>query len=103
MLIRGHAWIAQRSEQDGVKLVAQHFDSAGRQTDALAKVFVGSPVEFDEFDVAFGRPAGGPQHLHGFGRDLFADAVSRNDRDTSRGTTTTQGRLRHASSSERLR
>src|SRR5208337_1746095 len=44
VLVGRDARIAQSAEQDGVELVAQHFDGAFGEGDVFAEVFLGAPV-----------------------------------------------------------
>src|SRR6266850_3556629 len=90
MLIRGNAWITQGSKQDGVKLVAQHFDGADWEAYALPQKLVRAPVEFDEFHAPLGWRGDRPQHLHRLRRDLFADAVAGNHSDARSGAAISQ-------------
>src|ERR1700674_3037802 len=76
MLIRRDARITERAKENGIKFIAQHFDSARRQAYSLAKILICAPVKPHKFQ----RPLSGRrhrlQHLHGLRRDLRPDAVA---------------------------
>ena len=91
MLIGRHARVAQRAEEDGVKLIAQHLDRTRRQRYAFAKVFVRAPVELDKFNGPSGWSGGRPEHLHGLRSNFRPDAVAGNYRDAGCRTAISQG------------
>lgn len=86
MLIGGDARIAESAEEDGVEFVLEHFDGTFRERDFFAEIFVGGPVEFDEFDAAVMFRGGGLDGSNADGSDFFADAVAGNDGDAGVGT-----------------
>ena len=96
MLVRGNARIAKRTKENGVKFIAQHFDSAGRQRDAFAQILVGAPIKFDEFERPIGGGCDGLQDFDGLWGHFGADAVPGNDRDARFRTATSHGNARQA-------
>src|SRR5437879_1529661 len=90
MLVRGHAGIAQCTEEDGVKLIAEHFDGARRQGNAFAKILVRTPVECDEFHRPPAGYSHGFQYFDGLRRYLRPDAVAGDYGDAGRGTVISQ-------------
>ncbi len=95
VLVGGDAGITQGAKEDGVELVAKHGDGALREGDFFVEVFVGAPVEFDEFDWTIALGGGGANDLDGFGSDFHTDAVARDDGDASFGTAGAQGNVGH--------
>src|ERR1700722_4266871 len=86
VLIARHTRIAERSKQNRVEFITQHFHCAVRQADAIAKIFIRAPIKLHKFD---GAARGGGHRLQNFQRlrrDFFAYAVAWNDVD-SRGAT----------------
>src|SRR5260370_26608093 len=96
MLIRGNARITKRAKEDGVKFIAQHFDSAMRQRDAFAQILLGAPIKFDEFERPIGGGRDSLQHFDGLGHYFDADAVPGHDRDAGFRTATSHGNARQA-------
>ena len=43
--IRGHARVAESTQQDGVKIAFQHSEAFGRDGDTVSQVAIGAPVE----------------------------------------------------------
>ncbi len=86
VLIGGHAGIAEGAEENGVELIAHHFNGARRKGDVFAEIFVGAPVELDELDGAVALGSRGIDALDGDGRDFLADAIAGNDGDARAGT-----------------
>ncbi len=84
MLIRRHAGIAERAEENGVKFVAEHFDSAGREGHTFAQILVRAPIKLDKFQAPLGRRGHGFQYLDGLRRNLRPDAVAGNHGDSGR-------------------
>ena len=95
VLVGGDAGIAERAEEDGVELVAQHFDGAFGEGDVFAEEFVGAPVEFDELDGAVALGGGGLDDFDGYGGDFLADAVAGDDGDAGFGTAVAKGDVGH--------
>ena len=85
MLVGGDTGIAESAEEDGVEFVAEEFDGAFGEGDFLAEIFVGAPIELDEFERAIAFGGGGLDELNGDGSDFFADAVTRDDGDAGFG------------------
>jgi len=90
VLIGGHARIAQRTEKDGVEFALEHFDRALGKRDFFAEVFIGGPVEFDEFDEAMVLCDGGFDGGDADGSDFLADTVAGDDGDAGVGTAGTE-------------
>ena len=95
VLIGGDTGIAEGAEEDGVEIVAKHFDGAGRKSDIFAEEFVGAPVEVDELDGAIVLGRGGLNGFDGDGRDFFADAVAGDYGDAGVGTAVAEGDVGH--------
>ena len=91
VLIRGHARVAEGAKEDGVEFLPEHLDGAGRERHAVAKIFVGAPIEFDKLDGPLER---GAEHFDSFGDDFFADAVAGNDGNARGRAATAQRKLR---------
>ena len=102
MLVGGDAGIAEGAEEDGVKIVAEHFDGAGGEGDVFTEEFIGAPVEVDELDeaIAFGR--GGLDGFDGDWSDFLAYAVTGDDGDAGVGTAVAAGNVGHDCDSDRL-
>src|SRR6266852_4667171 len=90
MLIRRHAGIAKRAEKDGIEFVAEHFDGARGQRNALAQVLVRAPIQFDKFEWPPSATSHGFQHFDGLRCNLCPDAVAGYYRDSSRGAAASQ-------------
>jgi len=86
VLVGRDAGIAEGAKEDGVELVAKEFDRAFGEGDVFAEVFVGAPVELDEFEGAVAPGGGGADDLDGYGGHFPADAVARNNGDAGFGT-----------------
>jgi hypothetical protein len=99
VLVGGDAWVAEGSKEDGVEFIAKHFHRARGEGDFLAKIFVGAPVEVDEFDGAIAFGGGGLDDLNGDGSDFLADAVAGDDRDARFWTTIAERNVGHEDSS----
>src|SRR5216683_6621601 len=84
MLIRRHARVAERAKQNGVKLVAQHFDGPGREGHTFAQILVRAPIKLDKFQAPLGRRGHGFQYLDGLRRNLRPDSVAGNHGDSGR-------------------
>ncbi len=95
MLIGGDAGIAKRAEEDGVELVAQHFDGAFGERDVLTEVFVGAPIELNEFERAVALGGGGADDLDGYRGHFPADAVAGDDGDAGFGAAVAEGDVGH--------
>ena len=95
VLVGGDARIAESAKEDGVEFVAKHFDSAFGERDFFAEIFVGAPIEVDEFDGAIAFGGGGFDELDGDGSDFFADAVAGDDGDAGFGTAGTERGVGH--------
>ena len=93
MLIGGHAGIAERTEEDGVELIAEHFDRSGGKRDIFAEKFVGAPVEVDEFDGTAVFRGGGLDGFDGDGRYFLADPVAGDDGDARAGAAVAEGNV----------
>ena len=100
VLIRGDTRVAESTEEDGVELVAKHFDGAFGEGDFFAEEFVGAPVEVDELDVAVALGGGGFDDVDGDGGDFLAYAVAGNDRDARVGAAFAKRNVRHGSVSD---
>src|SRR5713101_344080 len=85
MLIRRHAGIAKRAEKDGIEFVAEHFDGARGQRNALAQVLVRAPIQIDEFERPPGASGHDFQYFDGLRGNFRPDAVAGYHCDSSRG------------------
>ena len=99
VLVGGHAGIAKSAKEDGVKLIAEHLQSAVGEGDLLAQVFIGAPVEFHKFQRTTSLAASSLDHLHTFGSDFLADAVAGNDRDAGLGAAVAERNIGHEGAS----
>src|SRR5260370_12832853 len=105
MLIGGDTRVAQRAKENGVKLVAQHFDGARRERDALAEILIRAPVEFDKFEWPLGPRRHRFQDLHCLRSDFRPNAIAWYDLDSCRGASTPHRNARQslASSTSAIR
>src|SRR5260370_8965687 len=90
MLIRRHEGIAERDEKDGIEFVAEHFDGAPRQGNALAQVLVRAPIQFDKFERPPGASGHGFQYFDGLRGNLCPDALAGNHGDSRPEAATSQ-------------
>src|SRR5579863_8608526 len=81
MLIRRDARIAQRAKKNGVEFLRKYFDRAPRKRDPFAQKLIRTPIEFYELNWSAGRLHNGENRLDRFRRNLFPNAIARNDRD----------------------
>ena len=95
VLVGGDAGIAERTKEDGIEFVAEHFDGSFGEGDFFAEEFVGAPVEFHELDVVMAAGGGGFDNVDGDGRDFFADAVTGDDSDARVRTAFAKGDIGH--------
>lgn len=77
MNVRGHARVAEGSDQDCVEFASQPLEAVERNSGAIGEIAVGAPIERGQRE----RRAGGFEHLHGLRNDLFANAVAGDDGD----------------------
>src|SRR5208337_2460324 len=95
VLVGRDAGIAEGAKEDGVKFVAKEFDRAFGEGDVFAEVFVGTPVELDEFEGAVAPGGGGADDLDGHGGHFPADAVAGNNGDAGFGTAVAERDVGH--------
>lgn len=86
VLVAGNARIAESTKENGVEFVAEHFDGAIGEGDVFAKIFVGTPIEFDKFDWPVMMGDGGFDDVDCNRGDFLADAVTRNNGNARGGT-----------------
>src|SRR4051812_40324696 len=79
MALIGHSWIAHGPKQDGAEILAKHFEGSGRKSDALFEIFLGSPIEFDEFQACAEFFVHTAQHAHRLARHIDTDTITGND------------------------
>src|SRR5213593_4585575 len=77
----GNPRIADRSKQNGVEILAKHFERPGRQSNAFPEIFLSAPIELDELQSGAEYLIHAAQHAHGLAGDIDSDTVSGNDRD----------------------
>ena len=77
----GDARIAERADEDRVEL-AQHLVAVGGQRLAGLQVVIGAPRQMLEIEAAAERLADRLQDLDRFRRDVLADPVAGDDRNT---------------------
>ena len=73
-----HARIAERADQDGVEIAAQHGEAVRRNRDLVAQIAIGAPVEMGQCHLS----AGGLNYLDRLWDDFLTDAVTGNNGDT---------------------
>ena len=78
----GHAWIAERADEDGVEL-AQQIVAVGRDRDAGRKIMVRTPGQLS-IQTAARTIAGRVDGVHRLSSNFFADAVAGNHCDSHR-------------------
>ena len=81
MLVCGDARVSERAREDGVEILREHGERAGRKTDAFAQVFVRAPVEVLKLKRNAVRLSDVLKHVNCFAYDFGADAVARDDGD----------------------
>src|SRR5436309_7739327 len=77
MDIRWHPRIAQSADEDGIEVALQHGKCVGRNGHTIFEVAISRPVKMSELHSR----ACSLNHIDGRGNYLFADAITRNDRN----------------------
>src|SRR5262249_166090 len=72
--VGGHARVAQRADEDSIKVARQHGEAIRRDGGAVLQVAVGRPVQGGEVNCS----SAGFHHFQSSGNDLFTDTVTRN-------------------------
>ena len=75
----GDARVAERPDEDRVEVVAQHRVAVGRDGDAGLEEVVRAPRQFLDLEGPAVDIARTADHLDGFGGDLLADSITRDD------------------------
>src|SRR5262249_31317874 len=73
--------IADGPKKNRIEVLPEHLKRALRKRDTLTQIFLGTPIELDEFQTRGKYFVHTAQHAHGFVRDVDADAVAGNDCD----------------------
>src|SRR5215472_14305194 len=76
-----HAWIAERSDEDGVEIVPQHRVTVRRDRDSRLEIVIGAPPQHLEVEPAAEDVAHAAEDFESLGGHLHADPVASNDSD----------------------